>query len=122
MKIRMKGNSVRLRLTQSEVSEFCDKGNVEDRVDFGSTVLGYRLEAKEDIETLRVTFENNLITMFMPEKWKRGWDLNDIVGFDNGSKTASHQEPMLLVEKDFTCMDNSMEDQSDNYPNPKLQG
>jgi hypothetical protein len=24
----------------------------------------------------------------------------------------------LLVEKDFVCLDNTIEDQSDNYPNP----
>jgi hypothetical protein len=24
----------------------------------------------------------------------------------------------LLVEKDFVCLDNTVEDQSDNYPNP----
>jgi hypothetical protein len=27
----------------------------------------------------------------------------------------------LLVEKDFTCLDNVTEDQSDNYPNPLLK-
>ena len=26
----------------------------------------------------------------------------------------------LLVEKDFTCLDQVEEDQSDNYPNPQL--
>jgi hypothetical protein len=25
------------------------------------------------------------------------------------------------LEKDFTCLENRAEDQSDNYPNPKLQ-
>jgi hypothetical protein len=24
-----------------------------------------------------------------------------------------------LLEKDFACLDNTLEDQSDNYPNPK---
>jgi hypothetical protein len=27
----------------------------------------------------------------------------------------------LLVEKDYTCLDNVEEDQSDNYPNPLLK-
>jgi hypothetical protein len=28
------------------------------------------------------------------------------------------QELFLLIEKDFVCLDNTFEDQSDNYPNP----
>ena len=24
----------------------------------------------------------------------------------------------ILIEKDFKCLDNTIEDQSDNYPNP----
>jgi len=35
------------------------------------------------------------------------------VGFEN-HYGALH----LLIEKDFTCLDNVDEDQSDNYPNP----
>ncbi len=27
----------------------------------------------------------------------------------------------VLVGKDFTCLDNTIEDQSDNYPNPRLK-
>jgi hypothetical protein len=37
----------------------------------------------------------------------------DKVGFEN-----TDGELHLLVEKDFTCLDNVAEDQSDNFPNP----
>jgi hypothetical protein len=37
----------------------------------------------------------------------------DKVGFE-----GKHGALNLLVEKDFTCLDNVAEDQSDNYPNP----
>ena len=37
----------------------------------------------------------------------------DRIGFEN-----RYEELHLLVEKDFTCLDNVGEDQSDNYPNP----
>jgi hypothetical protein len=40
----------------------------------------------------------------------------DKVGFGNQA-AGLH----LLIEKDFTCLDNVDEDQSDNYPNPLLQ-
>lgn len=39
------------------------------------------------------------------------------VGFADNSGIIS-----LLVEKDFTCLDNVDEDQSDNFPNPVAIG
>ena len=40
----------------------------------------------------------------------------DTVGFDGISGQVK-----LLIEKDFVCIDNTDEDQSDNYPNPNLK-
>jgi hypothetical protein len=37
----------------------------------------------------------------------------DRVGFEGQSGPLQ-----LLIEKDFTCLDNVAEDQNDNYPNP----
>jgi hypothetical protein len=39
-------------------------------------------------------------------------DFTDRVGFDGQSGLVK-----ILVEKDFVCIDNTLEDQSDNYPN-----
>ncbi len=44
-------------------------------------------------------------------------DNTDEVGFEN-----EQGKLFLLVEKDFTCLDNVSEDQSDNYPNPLASG
>jgi hypothetical protein len=41
------------------------------------------------------------------------WEDTDKVGFEETAGTI-----YLLVEKDFKCLDNVAEDQSDNYPNP----
>jgi hypothetical protein len=40
----------------------------------------------------------------------------DKVGFENNDG-----EVQLLIEKDFTCLDNVADDQSDNYPNPMAE-
>jgi hypothetical protein len=47
------------------------------------------------------------------------WASTDRVGYE-----SNHNQMYLLIEKDFKCLDNVAEDQSDNYPNPlslKLQ-
>ena len=46
MKLRLQGNSLRLRLTRSEVMYLCEAGMVEESVDFGiGTGLIYRIQS-----------------------------------------------------------------------------
>ncbi len=115
MKIRIKGNSVRFRLTQSDVKQLCEKGSVSEQTNFGDLVFRYAVKMTDDTDTMSASFENQRITLFLPERLGKDWQNNDQVGFQH------HQDELfLLLEKDFTCLDNTMEDQSDNYPNPKL--
>lgn len=41
-----------------------------------------------------------------------------MVGFNNKMPLDNGEHLFLLVEKDFVCLDNTFEDQSDNFPNP----
>ena len=41
-----------------------------------------------------------------------------MVGLENEMEIAPGKILYLLLEKDFKCLDNTTEDQSDNYPNP----
>ncbi len=116
MKIRIKGNSLRYRLTRSDVEKFFAHGYVEETIDFGKQTLVYELQ-RNQLNNLSAIFEDNKITLFMPEKLVNEWAIGDTVGFeytDNGL--------FLLVENDFKCLDNVAEDQSANYPNPLAQG
>lgn len=46
------------------------------------------------------------------------WDKNEIVGFKDDFALKNGEKLSLLVEKDFVCLDERDEDESDNYPNP----
>ncbi len=120
MKIRIKGNSVRFRLTKTEVETFCNEGFYEETTAFGSNILVYSLEAKAGIEELEADFVNNRITIYMPQKELSIWANSNRVGYSNSVDWNDTSALSLLVEKDFTCLDNTIEDQSDNYPNPRL--
>ena len=111
MKIRIKGNSLRYRLTQSDVTQFLANGYIEEAIDFGNQALTYALQQNK-LNNLSVVFENNKITLFMPKKLATVWAA-DKVGFE-----YQYNNLFLLVEKDFKCLDDVAEDQSDNYPNP----
>lgn len=112
MKIRIKGNSLRYRLTKSDVEVFVKNGYIEEAIDFGNQALIYALQQSQ-LDKLSTIFDNNKITLLMPAKMVKEWDLTDRVGFEYQNKQL-----FLLVEKDFKCLDNVAEDQSDNYPNP----
>lgn len=51
----------------------------------------------------------------MPETMAESWATTDKVGFEETTDSL-----YLLIEKDFQCLDNVIEDQSDNFPNPLL--
>jgi len=114
MKIRIKDNSIRFRLTQSEVSELGRNGIVSSFTEFVDRPFIYTIEKSEDA-VLSASFIENRIVMKMPEAMIEELVSTDTVGFDGQAGLVK-----LLVEEDFVCIDNTVEDQSDNYPNPNL--
>ncbi|WP_430908343.1 DUF7009 family protein [Maribacter sp. 2-571] len=119
MKIRIKGNSMRYRLTKSEVQTFCETGFFKETTDFGTRTFTYAIATGEGEELLQATFEDATITLFLNEKERLGWADSAQVGFRHTMPLGDGRELTLLLEKDFVCMDESVEDQTDNYPNPR---
>ena len=112
MKIRIKGNSLRYRLTKSDVRNFEEERYIEEHTHFAGQTLIYALQQNIGNQ-LSAVFKDNKITLFMPDVMLREWVSTDRVGFEGDDNGL-----YLLVEKDFKCLDNVAEDQSDNYPNP----
>jgi len=112
MKLRIKRNSIRYRLTKSDVKQLMENGYLEDVVDFGATVLKYAIEITTN-QGLSAAFLANTVNLFMPRYMIDDLATTGRTGFED-NVNGLH----LLVEKDFTCLDNVAEDQSDNYPNP----
>ena len=111
MKLRIKSNSVRYRLTKTDVTNLLKEGYLKEKVSFGDDELIYVLQSTVDQE-LSADFKNNIITTYMPADMINELANTDRVSFENNDKLH------LLIEKDFTCLENVDEDQSDNYPNP----
>jgi hypothetical protein len=121
MKIRIKGNSLRYRLTRPEVERFSETGLVEERVNFGPGILAYAL-CRTEAGELSATFGDSRITLYLPGALIDQWVHTDKVGFEHRMPLAGMEESLyLLVEKDYTCLDNVSEDQSDNFPNPLVK-
>ncbi|MEM9077273.1 MAG: hypothetical protein AAGC43_09540 [Bacteroidota bacterium] len=120
MKIRIRGNSVRYRLTRSEVLELCTKGQVEEKTEFNESSFSYAVKVSDKHDDLNASFVDGGIVLHIPKTLLGDWDTNEKVGFYQNQNLDDGKELMLTLEKDFVCMDQTTEDQSDNYPNPKL--
>jgi hypothetical protein len=121
MKIRIKGNSLRYRLTRPEVERFSKTGSVEERVNFGPVALSYAL-CRTEAGELSATLKDNRIVLYLPAALVDEWVHTDKVGFDHRMPLNGTEDTLyLLVEKDYTCLDKVEEDQSDHYSNPLLK-
>lgn len=120
MKIRIKGNSIRYRLTKSDVDTFTKTGKCVEQTNFNSQTFTYVLEALEGLQDLQADFIQNTITIYIPKEAQQTWQNSNRVGYSNKADWNDPNALSILVEKDFTCLDNTIEDQTDNYANPRL--
>ena len=119
MKIRIKGNSIRYRLSKTEIDKFANTGLLEERTEFlNGQIFYYSLQKKESITNLEATFSGNKIILFVPGKITAEWTTTDVVGFNNKMDIGEGKSLFLLIENDFVCLDHTFEDQKDNYENP----
>lgn len=114
MKIRIKEQSIRFRLTKSDISNLATNGELAEQTRFLSNTFSYAIK-RTDSDMLEADFLNGTITLYIPGEMVDELISTDRVGFSSDSGTVK-----ILIEKDFTCLDNTIEDQSDNYPNPLL--
>jgi hypothetical protein len=118
MKLRIRANSLRIRLTKSEVNAICDTGYLEEQTSFAGNKFLYALQSVDEATQLSATLVTNKITMFVPRQLIKGWKENNVVGFHSDMPVSGNDVLNLLLEKDFVCLDDVKEDQADNYDNP----
>ena len=113
MKIRIKDNTVRLRLSQSEVNQLKSENKVKASIQFPGKKLTYALQ-KSQQSNLTVEYKGDEILILAPSAVVENWVNTELVGFDS----AIHLEEgslEVLVEKDFKCSLDRGEDESDLF-------
>lgn len=120
MKLRIRGNTLRLRLTRSEVDEFAATGRFADRIGFGGgDSLIYAIE-KTNAEAVSAAFSGGEIKVLVPSQLADEWTKTDQVGFDAAYKIGNGDELRILIEKDFACLTPRFDEEADdNFPHPK---
>ncbi len=120
MKLRIKGNALRVRLTQGEIRTFAATGQVEERTEFpGGTALIYRVMRSDKIDDISVRYNGNLIEFQVPEALAGRWCATDLVTLRAAPALAAGSVEVVL-EKDFACLvPREGEDERDHFPHPQ---
>ena len=122
MKLRIKGNSIRLRLRQPEVAQLASGERIEETTDFGATTLRFALAGK-DVSGISATFEDNAIIVTAPQSALSTWAGSDEVGLYGEQSVSAGDQLTIAIEKDFRCLDRSHadDDQAGTYPHPAIK-
>jgi len=115
MKLRIKGNTIRFRLTQGEVARLREGRSLRETTEFApAQILAYALEPAAGIGGLQAGFENGTVHVRLPESDVASWADGDAVGIYARTGVLD-----VAVEKDFQCLarTDSVEE-ADAFPNP----
>lgn len=121
MKLRLRENSIRLRLLQSEVSELRIHGIVSEKIQFGAfQTLIYTIKVSRRAEEISARFEDGEITVEIPASAARDWTETNLIGLETEQKINENTGLKITIEKDFACPDRPADaDNADAFPNPK---
>ena len=118
MKLRIQGNSLRLRLTRSEVARLHEHGVVEEISQFNlGGHLTYRVQSVAGADAARADLLHGIITVQVPASEVENWAGSEEVGL------YAHDGPLrIAIEKDFRCLTRPREEEArDAYPHPAEQ-
>lgn len=120
MKLRIRDNSIRLRLERGEVDTLRDQGLVAAKTGFpGGRELGYVVESSPASVTPGAVFSDNTVTVRLPETIVLAWANSEQVSIAGEQHLAEGDTLSILVEKDFACLaPREGEDEADMYPHP----
>jgi hypothetical protein len=121
MKLRIKGNSLRFRITRSELAKLAAAARLDETVHFsrdeGSSLV-YALEHEASSLSATLRYRSPEIVIVLPTRDITALVNTDQVGVYSTIDLGPRGTLDLLVEKDFACLDLSDADNVDTFPNP----
>ena len=120
MKLRIHGDSIRLRLNRREVAEFAAAGRLEQVCHYGPGAddrLVYALGASESVKNPTIRFTGQAVSVILPRTLALSWTSTDKVQVSAAIPLAAGSCFTILVEKEFRRLHGANND-PDLYPNP----
>ena len=124
MKLRIRGESLRLRLKRGEVDQIAAGSSIVEETHFPNSVLAYRLDVSENHE-ISASFDRGGLVISLPKSKVSDWADSDEVSLSAEQKLTGAGSLTLLIEKDFSCLEpghhRDGEDDEDTFPHPSTQ-
>jgi hypothetical protein len=123
MKLRIKGNSLRLRVSRSELIRFLAGEEVAETIRFAAAPeakLTYALARGTQSGAAIVRYRPQEVTVLLSEEQTQSWSQESEVGVYTQVDIAPQGLLELMVEKDFACLDRSDADNQDTFVNPLM--
>lgn len=124
MKLRIRGDSIRLRLKRAEVDQIATGASIVEETHFPNAVLSFRLDISENDDTA-ASFNNGALVVSLPKSRVLDWAATDEVSLVAEQKLSDTGSLSLLIEKDFSCLEpghhRDCEDDADTFPHPRAQ-
>ena len=118
VKLRILDNSIRLRLTRSEVDALSAEGLVAAETSFpGGREFRYELESSPASVSPAAFFSERVLTVRVPEDAVRAWANSDEVSIAGEQRLEDGATLSILVEKDFKCL-TGREGEEDMFEHP----
>lgn len=118
MKLRIHKNSIRLRLSQTEVEKIAEGQAITERLEIGGAAedtFSYSLAPMDRCDKISAEFAQNKLQIVFPKPQAEEWANSETVGVTELAGNGLS----ILIEKDFQCLHKRPgEDESDNFHNP----
>ncbi len=121
MKLRIYQDSIRFRVQVPEIEVLSKEKFVEAFISLGESSnigLKYRISLDQVLSPM-VEFSENLINLIIPEQMGIDWCTSNEVGIYASQLVNNNRILKIMLEKDFKCLDDTFEDQTNMFPNPK---
>lgn len=116
MKIRIRGNSIRYRLDKGDIATLQETQQVAEITTIGAGTLHFSIHAKDAAPA--ISLHENGVQLFLPVAQVTEWTTTEQVGFKHELPNADGSILHLLIEKDFKCLTERDEDESQAFENP----
>jgi hypothetical protein len=124
MKLRIRGDSIRLRLKRGEVDQIAAGASIVEETHFPNAVLTFRLDISEN-DDVSASFDNGALVISLPKSRVLDWASTDEVSLVAEQKLSGAGSLSLLIEKDFSCLEpghhRDCADDADTFPHPHAQ-
>jgi hypothetical protein len=112
MKLRLEGNSIRLRVRKSDLIKLQKEGAIKETLLFpNNTQFNYQLMTDNNSDTINAQLSAEGMTVLIPLSIATTWLRSDAVGLEQTLNSGL----FILIEKDFPCTDRPWEDTSDTF-------